>query len=541
MRKIVLYIAAAALIAGCQTNPGETGLSGEAEITFDVTLPPQPTANTRATYTDTDVENIDVLVFDHQAKFIERISIDHIAGTGAQKSFSIRMNYTNQPRTFHIVANGRDPVDDTDKVNFADVLSVGKSESEAIPQLRTLQRSFVSEATITPLVMWGRAQVASVDQPVIPITGTKLLRSQAAVVVRKADPTAENGLSRLNVTSVSLHNAPVLGNVAPLSYTSSASVPNAPNVPAGVQTVNYRPGYTPGGTEPVMYVYEHENTPADPVSVIIEAKYDGSAVSSYYRFLLIDQNGQYVKLIRNHRYIVTIVHAEGKGYFTEQEALDAPPTNLRVEIIDEFDTNFVIVANGENEIGVSVNHIEFWGGHSSLQHELITCYVSTGNQPTVTLNHTAFDAGGVSRCSDNLRWTASGWWRRDNKATGWIDISDVSKTGEKHSILQRVTLITKDLPQSTASANHDTWVWKLFDESNKPWSVRIVENPTRARLSTSPAAASFSTPWGSSSMASHQSPFVHLHVQWAGAPVVLDYECMHQGSLRIGRLIIGAK
>lgn len=535
MKKIVHYTATLAIIAGCTQIPEQTPSTGEADVTFAVTLPAHTIGNSRATYADTDVENIDVLVFDHDTKFVKRVAIDQIEGPGAQKTFTLRMDYTPQACTFHIVANGREPGTDADRINF-DAVTPGMLEANAIPLLRT-NATQITEATITPLLMWGRAQVAAIDQPMIPITGTKLLRSQAAIVIRKADPTAENGLSKLNIKGVWLDNATLTGNLAPAGYSSSAAVPSVPSVPTGVAKGNYGSAYAPDVANPVLYAYECLNTAADPVSVVIKGFYEGDSLNPvYYSFRLIDPQGNYINLVRNHRYIITIIKVEGKGYPNEAEALDKP-SNLKVEITDQFDTNFVMVSDGVNELGVSVNHLEFWGGHSNKSYQLATVYTSRTSQAIgALLAHSAFKSGGV-HSEGNGFWTINSTWDNDVKGLGYFRVSD-SSTSSQQVLMQNIVIETKELPPSVALDTYNTLVWKLFDETNKPWNVRIVENPERGRLSTSSAPASISTSWGSTSMNSNQTAIAYLHVTKNGDVVILEYECVYEGSLRVGRLYI---
>ena len=90
-------------------------------------------------------------------------------------------------------------------------------------------------------------------------------------------------------------------------------------------------------TAPQTYVFETENSSADPVSVIIKGRNEGDTNDKYYRVTLTDSNGEQVLVRRNHLYTI---HIKGKllyGVDTFAEALDAPATNnVWLSISDEI-------------------------------------------------------------------------------------------------------------------------------------------------------------------------------------------------------------
>ncbi|MBE6199683.1 MAG: hypothetical protein E7138_05235 [Rikenellaceae bacterium] len=87
------------------------------------------------------------------------------------------------------------------------------------------------------------------------------------------------------------------------------------------------------------YVYETENSSADPVSVIIKGRNIVGGVeqaTKYYRVTLTDSEGEQVLVRRNHCYTVNIKGNLLYGVNTFGEALDAPATNnVWLSISDE--------------------------------------------------------------------------------------------------------------------------------------------------------------------------------------------------------------
>ena len=93
-------------------------------------------------------------------------------------------------------------------------------------------------------------------------------------------------------------------------------------------------------TAPQTYVFETENSSADPVSVIIKGCNVVNGVAQaekYYRVTLTDSEGEQVLVRRNHCYTVNIAGNLLYGVDSFSEALDAPATNnVWLSISDEI-------------------------------------------------------------------------------------------------------------------------------------------------------------------------------------------------------------
>ncbi len=93
-------------------------------------------------------------------------------------------------------------------------------------------------------------------------------------------------------------------------------------------------------TAPQTYVFETENSSADPVSVIIKGHNVVNGVAEatkYYRVTLTDSEGEQVLVRRNHCYTINIAGNLLYGVNTFAEALDTPATNnVWLSISDEI-------------------------------------------------------------------------------------------------------------------------------------------------------------------------------------------------------------
>lgn len=70
------------------------------------------------------------------------------------------------------------------------------------------------------------------------------------------------------------------------------------------------------------YIFEHENTLDNPVSVIIK-----DTNNKYYRAMIMDENGNMIPILRNHHYVITIKGPMSYGQDSFEKALNAPATN----------------------------------------------------------------------------------------------------------------------------------------------------------------------------------------------------------------------
>lgn len=532
MRKLLLYIFILAAAVGCVEYPyGQDPVVGVAEVTFAVTMPNPAPAETRA-FADTDVENIDILVFDNNNKFVERIRVDQIAGAGATKSFSLKLDYTPDARTFHIIANGRTAAD-VDRLNFS-AITPQMLESAAIPALRTNTQPTLNEASITPLVMWGRVKLNSITQPVITVNDAKLLRATAAITAKNMAG-ADFVISRISLAGV-----PEYGFVAPAGYTAAASVPTTPNLPSGnVSMKNYTDNnYWAAGAEPQIYMYERKNSDADHVSIILQGSYKGT--SGYYKIVLAQAGNIYLDVVRNHRYIVHVMSVSGPGYANYSDALANPPSNMfEYQILDTRDDIFLIVTDGRNELGVSINHLELRGLQTGTSVEIASLFATRNSSLAIQSYPSNLTNVNISAAQSDGTRKLTATWSSNTTVNSDIVVTDGHL---KHNIK---VVATTDYAVNNVSDNSSVATYQLAGAANKPWSAWIVQGDTnRARLHYQKSAIGFSASnsWGYKAIESRMSTTAYLHVLKSSGNnyAIVQYSCPDDtGELRVGRIIVG--
>ncbi|MCC8174688.1 MAG: FimB/Mfa2 family fimbrial subunit [Odoribacter sp.] len=371
MKRISLYFLLFLLVVSCQDSDnkaGEEEVGNElVEVKFNLTVPAATTV-IRSSYTDVSIRNIDLLVFDENNRYIERIKVDDITGTGSIKNFSVRLTESNKKRVFHILANVRG-LNNEDLIQFNWI--TGLTDEGSFNQLSTPHLTN-EKAVEALLIMWGRAEVNKIDATTTIGTETnriQMLRTSAAVRVEY-----KNDLQNFNLSAFTLIGASDRGIIAQANYTNPAQTPNDVNLPSTYiyNKINYANSGSTGvwgeayaisdsvKTEE-LYTYEAKKEQA---FVILRASYNGGS-DSFYKLAFYDQDdGENRAIIRNHKYIFLIKDVSGPGYPTFNEAVNSEASsNIIYDIYDDDDI-IDIVVDGQNKLGLSHNTLFFGGSQS---------------------------------------------------------------------------------------------------------------------------------------------------------------------------------
>ncbi|MDR0509721.1 MAG: FimB/Mfa2 family fimbrial subunit [Rikenellaceae bacterium] len=535
--KALQYVALALALTACREQRlAEAPQQGRVTVNFRVTLPPPAPVATRA-WADTDVDNVDLLVFDHNGLFVERIAATNLSGQGSACNFSARMEVSNKPRTVYFVANGRLPATGGDRVNFASV-TPGLPDTTAIPGLRTIpDLTATTTDDILPLAMWGRATLASVTSSMT-IGDLKLLRAAACIEVGTLAPDAANGLGRFAFTAFSIDGAAVRGKVAPVDYRSPAAVPSAPNA-AGIPDMNYYIDAASGrwaqASSPTLYAYERNNSAADHASLIIRGAYDGQ--DGYYRIVMVDASGTPLDIVRNHRYTVTIVRAGGVGYPTIAEALANAPSNaLKVAIVDGRDEVALIATDGQNELGISNNTVVIRGLDTVARHDVVSVYatrsaslaVRNSCPALVDVAISAPDSRGMCRISARCAGA---------EGTGTLTLTDGSL---RQTIAVEIAAFAKGLSEASDSLYVSA---PFFSAADRPWRAELMAGAQYIWLHHSASAAptypgGLATTWGLASISSANFARADLYVHRnAAVRGTLGYSRMSGAGQTVARMI----
>lgn len=562
---------AAFLLASC-SDPKEEGndeyrLSyGKVDINISMTLP-QPKlvkASTRAVIADTDIKNVDVLVFDKDANFMERIKVEsgQLTDKGNEITFTVKLNSTQEKRTIHLVANGRTSDGVTDRLNF-NVLNEGMPESTAFSSLKTAalksldanaeensQHGVLQVGCPAPLVMWGRFVLDNGINAGKTVNGVKLLRAAACIQVRVGDATPDNGLADFSVDYISIYHGAICGFLAPADYAGMAGdTPTAANPIPGTEACGYLDGMyygdlsttapyssttATGGTEPAtlnsFYVYERNCTPEDYMAILIQANYKG--VAGWYKVVMLTVNGVPLDIIRNHRYIITIIGVNSYGHKQKIEAVNSPPTNaLRVELTDEHTDYPFIAASGEYILGLSNNAYigygcnEFFATSEPYVSGAELCHIihNSSDRDAVMSIEGGYAASFIPPRAGTYAMFLGCWGY--NSCSYYIFSADfLSKKDSPESFNATVFIHNVSLPLRVTwnkkisppfYEDSDSYVLDLIEPADKNWNIRILNPPSTNKLALHPSAGSPAAYPGSGMVTELNSKYnshAYLHV-----------------------------
>jgi hypothetical protein len=359
-------------------TPGKKA-GGQTDMSFTVTIPATSStpASTRAAHTDTDIHSMDLFVFNGDTgaaprRFVERVSTTDIevipgpAGDGsAECVFTVRLATSTTPRVIFFVANLTIPgsPDRMDQTQWPSGMQ-GTTYDEVMDAMRTTALlSPCSEDDMLPLVMWGRIDMPQITSQQNTHEDVKLLRAVAAIQVKTAAPTIENGLANFSVNAISARSA-TFGRVAPpgiwdewkngdpATQDPVDTFPPVPNINHFGSTTGA--GYWSTGGDP-HYVYESKGV--DDTYVIVDANYNGARY--FYKLQLRRPvTGVPLDLVRNHKYIINIIKVNGPGSATITDAANGPFANTIIEThVDEYDELVSFVSNSSDYMGMAMDNV----------------------------------------------------------------------------------------------------------------------------------------------------------------------------------------
>lgn len=388
--KCILVFIGYVFFISCAEDEKLSLTSNKVNVAFSVTLPEPEEVLTRS-YSDKDIKNLTVLVFDHNSKFMERIDVDEsdIALDANGIKFNVVVDATPDNRTLHLIANARTPDGITDRIDLSGV-NTTKTESQIIPDLTTKAITGSTESTlidnIAPLIMWGRVTLNGVNVTT-KVDNAKLLRSVACVRVKKA--ASGSGLNNLTITKMTIHNGMDRGYISSKAFNADVTTTPTTGNPYTASICDYTKAWSSPSPEPFAYIYERDCNTSDYMSVLLSATFNGKA--GYYKIALADGDNAPVNILRNHRYTITILSVNGPGYSSIATAASSAPANnnlLRVQImVEDTKTYPFMAADSQYWMGMSNNVFQLIGssaGGSTSNVELCTVHSSRGITPIVT-------------------------------------------------------------------------------------------------------------------------------------------------------------
>lgn len=282
---------------------------GYVNLRFAVEVPDMPVMETKAVDPDGGgVQQISVFCFDKNGLFITVTTAKVVSDAGNPSlTGTFDASVPDHAVTLQLVGN-------QNLTYFREENYRGMSEVDVMAAL---------EASAGRMIYWARKTVAELPSYGSSANPVKLLRNQAkislSVDASKTD-FVQNGWVVVNSNA--------FGTVAPYSPEHGGFV--APTLADPFVTLPDNRAklgdYLDVRNTAEEYIFETENTAADPVDFIVRGSYPGGE-DRYYRISLMDENGDHVMIMRNHHYIVNIVGDLYYGQATFQEALEAPATN----------------------------------------------------------------------------------------------------------------------------------------------------------------------------------------------------------------------
>ena len=480
--KIIPYLICI-LFASCASDDSRpTQTPRQVNVALTVTLPePENVHSLARSYTDSEIRNVDVLVFDEDGKFMERVKVDggELTPSGTEISFSIRLDATSKRRVIHLVTNGRTPDGVTDRLNFGDV-TPAMSESVAMLALKTSTFTGTLVDNVMPLIMWGRVELPTGINIVTKADNVKLLRAVACVQVKKGAVDATNGLNDFTVQSITVNKGADCGYLTPTNY--STTVTPVTGRPLSGSTLNYANGWSDGET-PSLYIYERNCTSGDYMGVIIKAIYKGK--EGYYKVVMVDNGGTPLNVVRNHRYIITVVSVNGPGYANVTDAINFAPSNaLKVELTDE-DSDFpCIVADAQHRMTMSNNVFNLYGKNQTTSVangiEICTVYSSRGVTPVVTGGTTWLTGLQVQSLGNNK-------FKIVGNFAGTSTLVSTTLTLTCDNLSQSVEVSWN--PEISTLKDSDSYVLDLVNVTNHNWTIQIMNPSSTTWLALHPTAS----------------------------------------------------
>ncbi len=278
-------------------------------LRFNVEVPDMDVVETKAVDPDGGgVQQISVFCFDKNGLFIT-VTTAKVEADAGNPSLSGTFETSVPEHTVTLQLVGNQNLTYFHEENYR-----GMSEVDVMAAL---------EASAGRMIYWARKTVEELPSYNSSSNPVKLLRNQAKITLN-----VDGTRTDFEQKGWIVVNSNAFGTVAPYSPEHGGFV--APTIADPFVTLPDNKAklgdYLDVRAVAEEYIFETENTPADPVDFIVKGAYPGGE-DLYYRISLMDEEGNHVMIMRNHHYTVNIVGDLYYGQSTFLEALEAPATN----------------------------------------------------------------------------------------------------------------------------------------------------------------------------------------------------------------------
>lgn len=301
---------------------------GWVEVEFKANTPVMTEVVVRGVDPDgIDVQNLTLFCFNEYGLYITHVEAEL---NPAIETPSLSGTYTatipEDTRIIHFIGNQNPNLYESD-------MFLNRTEDE-------IQDDMVGASGM--IIYWSRVLLSgdsSFQQQLASINGgegVKLIRNQAKITIE--NPSNEY----IEVSGWSVTNIHAYGTTAPYHPSKRFPTDGTEFVWPGEDFVTLPQNriklsdITDVTTKYEQYIFEHENTLQDPISVIIKGTPAGGSEELYYRVMIIDADGEQLMVRRNHHYKLNITGRLTYGKRTFEEALSAPATNNVWVAVDDW-------------------------------------------------------------------------------------------------------------------------------------------------------------------------------------------------------------
>ena len=334
---------------------------GYVTVDFAVQVPDMNQVQTKAVDPDGGgVQKMTVFCFDENDLFITTVTAD-IQPDAANLSLTGTVEVTVPDHTVTMQLVGNQNLTYFREDNYR-----GMSEVAVMASL---------EASAGRMIYWSRKTLAELKSHNSDGNPVLLLRNQAKITL---SVDASTGFQQKGWVVV---NSNAFGTVAPYCPEHGFEAPHYIDRPFVTLPENTTKlgDYLDVRTNEEEYIFETENTVDSPIDFIVKGSQNGGE-DLYYRVSIIDQNGEYIPILRNHHYTVNIAGPLYYGQKTFTEALQAPATNnVWVSISDDISS----LTDGDNSLSVEKTYVVIGEEEFKEPNEYYLYYnlATTGSQP----------------------------------------------------------------------------------------------------------------------------------------------------------------
>ena len=308
---------------------------GYMTLEFVAQVPDMNVVQTKAVDPDGGgVQQMTVFCFDANDLFITTVTAE-ITPDGENPSLSGKLKVTVPDHTVTLQLVGNQNLTYFREDNYR-----GMSEVDVMASL---------EASAGRMIYWARKTIEELKAHKTESNPVRLLRNQAKITLEVEPSTGFEAKGWVVV------NSNAFGTIAPYCPEHGFEAPHYIDRPFVTLPENTTKlgDFLDVRTNEEEYIFETENTVDSPIDFIVKGSQNGGE-DLYYRVSIIDQNGEYLPILRNHHYTVNIAGALYYGQPTFAEALEAPATNnVWVSISDDINS----LTDGVNSLSVDKTYV----------------------------------------------------------------------------------------------------------------------------------------------------------------------------------------